>query len=57
MYASLEKKDDKKETIDMRMYRMCEKKIKQIADVEYILKTTSVDCELNKNSNRFRANF
>ena len=53
MYASVDKKEARQETIDLRMYRMCEKKIKQIAEVEYILKVTSVDCELNKNSNRF----
>ena len=41
------------ETIDLKMYRISEKKMKQISDVEYLLKINSVDCNLNIESNRF----
>ena len=45
------------ETIDLKMYRLSEKKMKQISEVEYILKTNAVDCNLNIEDNRFIADF
>ena len=44
---------NKKETIDLKMYRLSEKKMNQIAEVEYMLKVSSVDCNLNIEGNRF----
>ena len=51
LYASVSPK--KYETIDLKMYRISEWKLKNIAEVEYILKTNAVDCGLNKEANRF----
>lgn len=41
------------ETIDLRMYRISERKMKQISDVEFIIKRNAVDCNFNMASNRF----
>ena len=41
------------ETIDMKMYRFAEIKTKQMAKIEYLLKTSSVDCNLNRDYNIF----
>jgi hypothetical protein len=38
---------NKKETIDMRMYRRSEKKQLMISRVEHVLKTNAMDCSLN----------
>ena len=51
LYASVSPR--KYETIDLKMYRISEWKLKNIAEVEYILKTNAVDCGLNKEANRF----
>jgi hypothetical protein len=55
LYASTLNVDASKdiETIDLKMYRVSEKKMKQISEVEYVLKTNSVDCNLNIEGNRF----
>jgi len=55
LYASTSNEDPSKviESIDLKMYRLSEKKMKQISEVEYLLKTTSVDCNLNIEGNRF----
>ena len=56
LYASITtfnpKKDDR-ETIDLRVLREAENKARQMGDVEYILKTNSIDCNLNLNGNKF----
>ena len=41
------------ETIDLRMYRISERKMKQISDVEFLIKRNAVDCNFNMASNRF----
>ena len=51
LYASVSPK--KYETIDLKMYRISEMKLKNIAEVEYLLKTNAIDCGLNKEANRF----
>ena len=50
-YASVAPK--KYETIDLKMYRISEQKQKNIAEVEYLIKTNAIDCGLNKELNRF----
>lgn len=40
--------DAKQESIDLRTYRLAEKKQKRITEVERIIKETSIDCNLNK---------
>jgi len=40
--------DAKQESIDLRTYRLAEKKQKKITEVERIIKETSIDCNLNK---------
>jgi hypothetical protein len=40
--------DTKQESIDIRTYRLAEKKQKRITEVERIIKETSIDCNLNK---------
>ena len=41
------------ETIDLKMYRTAEQKLKQMSLVEYQLKINSVDCNLNQEANKF----
>ena len=55
LYASTKSKNpkDDNETIDLKMYRIAERKSKQMAHVEYLLKTNAVDCNLNKEGNKF----
>lgn len=45
------------ETIDLKTYRTAENKSKQMAKVEYILKQNAVDCNVNKESNKFVGEF
>lgn len=45
------------ETIDLKTYRTAENKSKQMAKVEYILKQNAVDCNINKESNKFVGEF
>ena len=52
LYAAIIEGFDK-ETIDERMYRICERKMKNVSEVEYIIKRNAVDCNLNLYSNRF----
>lgn len=47
--------DDKEESIDLRTYRIAEKKQKRITEVERILKETAVDCNLNKRNLSYNA--
>ena len=51
LYASTVPK--KYETIDLKMYRISEQKSKNIAEVEYLIKTNAIDCGINKEMNRF----
>ena len=59
LYGATLSKDPSKdiETIDLKLYRMSEKKMKQIADVEYLLKMNAVDCNLNIEENAFTADY
>jgi len=41
------------ETVDLETYRKAELKSKQMSEIEYLLKTSAVDCYLNKNGNYF----
>ena len=52
LYVAIKPKNEI-ETIDLKMYRRAEKKMKQIAEVEYILKVNAVDCNFNLENNRF----
>jgi hypothetical protein len=40
--------NDKYESIDLRTYRLAERKQKRITEVERLIKETSIDCNLNK---------
>jgi hypothetical protein len=55
LYAALKSNHPEKdnETIDMKMYRVAEMKAKKMAQVEYLLKQNAIDCNLNKEENRF----
>ena len=52
LYVAIKPSNDT-ETIDLKMYRTAEKKMKQIAEIEYLLKINAVDCNLNLENNRF----
>jgi hypothetical protein len=41
------------ETVDLEIYRKAELKSVQMAEIEYLLKTSSVDCYLNMHGNKF----
>ena len=41
------------ETVDLKVYRDAENKDKNMAEITYILKTNSVDCNLNLYANKF----
>ena len=47
MYANLPK-TNKRESVDFRMYRISENKQRKISQVEKVLKTYSIDCNLNQ---------
>lgn len=47
--------DNNEESIDLRTYRIAEKKQKRITEVERILKETAIDCNLNKRSLLYNA--
>jgi len=58
LYASILGDDlDDFETIDIKTYRRAENKSKQMAEIEYILKTNSVDCNINIEGNKFLGDF
>jgi superfamily II DNA or RNA helicase len=48
IYLHASSYDNKQESIDIRTYRLAEKKQKRITEVERIIKETSIDCNLNK---------
>ena len=41
------------ETLDLRIYRNAEIKSVQMGKIEYLLKTNSVDCNLNIEANKY----
>ena len=49
--------DEKTESVDFRMYRTSMKKQFQISKVERVIKSGSVDCNLNINVNHYPINF
>jgi len=55
LYAAV--KSDKpmndNETVDLEIYRKAELKSTQMAEIEYLLKTSAVDCYLNIHGNKF----
>ena len=56
LYAAVKEKKDRTkyiETIDLETYRNAENKSKKMAEIEYLLKTSAVDCLLNKHGNYF----
>ena len=55
LYASILSKNPKNdnETVDLKMYRIAENKLRQMGEVEYQLKINSVDCNLNEHVNKF----
>ena len=52
-YVNLTQKN-KKESIDFRMYRISENKQKKISVIEKIIKTNSIDCNLNEEALSFK---
>ena len=42
-----------RESVDLSIYRLAEKKMFQMATLEGVLKTNAIDCQLNKNGNFF----
>jgi hypothetical protein len=42
--------DDREESVDLRTYRIAERKQKKITEVEKLLKESSIDCNLNRSS-------
>ena len=48
-----DKDEDKIETVDLKVYRDAENKDRNMAEITYILKTNSVDCNLNLYANKF----
>jgi len=56
LYAAVKEKKTRNkyiETIDLETYRNAENKSKKMAEIEYLLKTSAVDCLLNKHGNYF----
>jgi len=55
LYASIKSLNPRNdiETIDLEMYRKAEQKSRQMGEIEYLLKTNSVDCEINIEGNKF----
>ena len=47
-------KNNERESIDFRTYRIAENKQKKIAQLEKIIKNNAIDCNLNIEGNRFR---
>lgn len=52
-YCSTDSLNSKNESLDISIYREAERKSRNMADVEYIIKTSAVDCEINKSNNQF----
>jgi hypothetical protein len=52
-YCATNPKYPENESLDISIYREAEKKSRNMADVEYVIKTSAVDCEINKSNNRF----
>ena len=52
-YCSTNSKYAENESLDVSIYREAEKKSRNMADVEYVIKTSAVDCQINKSNNRF----
>lgn len=50
IYFHAAKYNEVEESIDVRTYRVAEKKQKRITEVERVMKESSLDCNLNKNS-------
>jgi hypothetical protein len=48
--------DQNEESIDLRTYRIAEKKQRKITEVEKVLKETSIDCNLNKKNLLYHVN-
>jgi hypothetical protein len=48
--------DHQEESIDLRTYRIAEKKQRKITEVEKVLKETSIDCNLNKKNLLYHVN-
>ena len=52
MYASTMSGNEKnKESIDLRVYNICEQKVIQSGKVELLLKQNAIDCQIHKNIN------
>ena len=52
-YCSTNEKMRDRESLDISIYREAEKKSRNMAEVEYAIKTSAVDCEINKHNNKF----
>ena len=53
MYASIEPKESNKETVDLKMYKISEKKAINMGKIQEIVKSSSIDCYLNKEGNNY----
>jgi hypothetical protein len=52
-YCSTNPDNSQNESLDISIYREAERKSRNMAEVEYIIKTSAVDCEINKSNNNF----
>lgn len=52
-YCSTNPKAKKNESLDISIYREAEKKSRNMAEVEYAIKTSAVDCQINRHNNQF----
>ena len=53
MYAAIEPKELKRESVDLRMYKISEKKAVNMGKVQQIVKSSSIDCYLNQEGNYY----
>ena len=53
MYAAIEPKETNKETSDLRMYKISEKKAINMGKIQRIIKSSAIDCYLNKEGNNY----
>ena len=52
-YCSTNPSAKQNESLDISIYREAEMKSRNMAEVEYVIKTSAVDCEINRNNNQF----
>jgi hypothetical protein len=53
LYTTRDKNDKERETLDMKLYRNAERKIEKVGKVVEILKSSAIDCHLNREGNMY----